>query len=102
MGICFRETGQTWAHRLTGFKRRQYLPRPERGGGQVLFRLALGRASLSGSGSSLLFFGGPAMQRKVTLSRVGELLRKLFQILMEQPEGMPAGEALARLRRQAV
>src|SRR5271167_64989 len=38
------------------FKRRQYLPRPARGGGQVLFRLALGRACWSGSGSSLLFF----------------------------------------------
>jgi hypothetical protein len=39
-----------------GIKRKQYLPRPARGGGQVLFRLVLGRTSLSGSGTSLLFF----------------------------------------------
>jgi restriction system protein len=33
----------------------------------------------------------------VTLKRTGELLRKLFEILMKYPEGLPAGEALKRL-----
>jgi restriction system protein len=37
---------------------------------------------------------------EITRRRNGELLRKLFQILLEQPEGLPAREALARLRSQ--
>ena len=57
-------------------KRKQYLPRPERGGGQVLFRLALGRASLSGSASSLLFFSGPAM--KHIMGVIGCVLLYMF------------------------
>lgn len=35
---------------------------------------------------------------EVTRRRTGELLRKLFEILMASPEGMPAKEALAALR----
>jgi restriction system protein len=35
---------------------------------------------------------------EVTVRRNGELLRGLFQILQEHPEGLPAGEALAKLR----
>lgn len=46
------------SHSVHGIKRKQCLPRPERGGGQVLFRLVLGRTSLSGSGASLRFFLG--------------------------------------------
>jgi restriction system protein len=34
----------------------------------------------------------------VTLARTGELLRKLFQILLEQPEGLRGRDALARLK----
>jgi restriction system protein len=33
----------------------------------------------------------------VTRRRTGELLRKLFEILLQEPEGLPAREALARL-----
>lgn len=35
---------------------------------------------------------------EVTRRRTGELLRKLFELLMASPEGMPAKEALAALR----
>jgi restriction system protein len=34
---------------------------------------------------------------EITRRRVGELLRKLFDILMKHPDGLPAAEALARL-----
>jgi hypothetical protein len=36
MGNCFQQTSQTWV-RPTVFSKKQCLPRPERGGGQVLF-----------------------------------------------------------------
>lgn len=32
----------------------------------------------------------------ITRARTGELLRKLFEILMAEPEGLPAAEALER------
>ena len=35
---------------------------------------------------------------EVTRRRTGELLRKLFDILMPHPEGLPARDALALLR----
>jgi len=34
---------------------------------------------------------------EVTYRRIGELLRELFKILLEEPDGLPAREALARL-----
>jgi restriction system protein len=34
---------------------------------------------------------------EITRKRTGELLRKLFQILMQYPEGLAAGEALKKL-----
>lgn len=37
---------------------------------------------------------------EITLARTGGLLRTLFQILLEHPEGLPAREALAKLRAQ--
>jgi hypothetical protein len=36
-GSAFFQTGQTPALLLAVFQERQYQPRPERGGGQVLF-----------------------------------------------------------------
>jgi restriction system protein len=35
---------------------------------------------------------------QVTLRRTGEFLRTLFQILSEHPEGLPAGEAIAKVQ----
>jgi restriction system protein len=37
---------------------------------------------------------------EVTRRRTGELLRKLFEILLKHPEGLPAGEALGQLAEQ--
>jgi restriction system protein len=37
---------------------------------------------------------------EITIRRTGESLRKLFQILLEQPDGLPGREALAKLRTQ--
>src|SRR5262245_60778903 len=37
---------------------------------------------------------------EVTRQRTGEFLRNLFQILLKQPEGLPAREALDQLRTQ--
>lgn len=34
---------------------------------------------------------------EITRKRTGELLRKLFEILKQSPEGMPAGAALEQL-----
>jgi restriction system protein len=34
---------------------------------------------------------------EITYRRTGELLRRLFEILIETPEGLPAGEAIGRL-----
>jgi restriction system protein len=34
---------------------------------------------------------------EIKRKRTGELLRKLFAILMHEPEGLQAGEALARI-----
>jgi hypothetical protein len=36
-GVCLQQTDQTRAGRPAAFQERQYQPRPERGGGQVLF-----------------------------------------------------------------
>jgi restriction system protein len=36
----------------------------------------------------------------VTRRRTGELLRKLFEVLMDHPEGLPAREALAKIQSQ--
>jgi hypothetical protein len=69
-------------------KRRQYLPRPERGGGQVLFRLVLGRTSLSGSGWPLLFFRGRSMGIKK-----GETVRnKALELISTRARGMRYSE----------
>jgi hypothetical protein len=38
MGFCFQQTGQTRTIPFAVLRREQCLPRPERGGGQVLFR----------------------------------------------------------------
>jgi hypothetical protein len=43
------------------------------------------------------FFGNDIMA-EITVERNGELLRNLFQILLEHPDGLRAGEALAKLR----
>src|SRR5688572_21952582 len=37
MGSAFFRTGQTRANQLAVLRQKQYLPRPARGGGQVLF-----------------------------------------------------------------
>jgi hypothetical protein len=62
-----------------GVSTRQYLPRPERGGGQVLFVEALGRAWRSGSGTSLLFCWSTAMKDALLayVKRVKELHEKV-------------------------
>src|SRR5437763_1610389 len=54
-GIAFSEPAKR-GRKVRGVSTRQYQPRPERGGGQVLFVEAHGRAWRSGSVSSLRFF----------------------------------------------
>ena len=36
---------------------------------------------------------------EITKQRTGELLRKLFEILKQAPEGLPAKDAMAQLER---
>ena len=66
MGYVFSKPAKR-GPQARGVSTRQYLPRPERGGGQVLFVEALGRAWRSGSGTSLRFFWGPLMAREASL-----------------------------------
>jgi restriction system protein len=39
---------------------------------------------------------------EITRRRTGELVRKLFEILMDSPDGVPAREALERLSNSVV
>src|SRR6266540_1353459 len=48
-------------------------------------------------GSVLLHPGGVSEMAEVTRRRTGEFLRKLFELLMASPDGLPAKEALAAL-----
>src|SRR5438067_6004594 len=61
MGNCFRETGQTRANRSRSFERGSTCHAPKGAAARCCSFKALGRASLSGSGSSLLPFPRPPM-----------------------------------------
>src|SRR5262245_20560868 len=76
MGFCFRETGQTRAHRSRCFERGSTCHAPKGAAARCCSFKALGRASLSGSGSSLHFFWEPAM-RELQNPRLIEAVRGL-------------------------
>jgi hypothetical protein len=75
MGFCLLQTGQTRADKPAVFQRGSPAS-PERGGGQVLFVEALGRAWRSGSVSSLRFFSGSAIAMKEQLELYVRRVRK--------------------------
>jgi hypothetical protein len=68
-----------------GVSTRQYLPRPERSGGQGLFVEALGRAWRSGFGLSLHFFSGHMDANKRSLGQIFDPSIRLVVPLFQRP-----------------